>query len=110
MARPLARPGLPQAVRRPFSPDPKERHMDDLTRIKGIGKTYAVRLAQAGFETYAALANATGEAELQKLQEAGFESGVVEMWAKEAAALVAEEAAREAEAKEEAEKDAAAQA
>lgn len=62
--------------------------MDDLTKIKGIGKATAKKLADAGFGTYAALAAATGEDSLAKLQDAGVFAPEVHAWASEAAELI----------------------
>lgn len=63
--------------------------MDDLTTIKGIGKATAKKLAAAGYDSYAALAGATGAADLAKLQDAGFATVEIDAWVKAAAELVA---------------------
>lgn len=60
--------------------------MDDLTKIKGIGKATAGKLADAGFDSFAKLAALTDE-ELAKLQEAGFAVSDIDAWKTAAAEL-----------------------
>lgn len=62
--------------------------MDDLTKIKGIGKATAKKLAAAGFDTYTALAAATDAASLVTLQDAGFATVDIDAWAAAAAGLI----------------------
>lgn len=62
--------------------------MDDLTRIKGIGKATARKLAEAGYGSYAALAGARKAVDLRKLQEAGFATVEIDAWVTAAAGLV----------------------
>ena len=61
--------------------------MDDLTKIKGIGKATAEKLAAAGYATFAALAAATDAADLRKLQDAGFATVDIDRWVMSAAEL-----------------------
>lgn len=60
--------------------------MDDLTKIKGIGKATAEKLGAAGFSTFAALALATTTDDLKLLQEAGFAQADIEKWSEAAKA------------------------
>ena len=69
--------------------------MDDLTKIKGIGKASAKKLIAAGYSTYAALAGATGAADLAKLQDAGFATVEIDAWVMAAAELVAADTSSE---------------
>ncbi len=62
--------------------------MDDLTKIKGIGKSTAARLADAGFGTCAQLAEAGTPENLKKLQEAGFATVDIDRWALAASDLL----------------------
>lgn len=62
--------------------------MDDLTRIKGIGKSTAARLADAGFGTYAQLAEGGKPENLKKLQDAGFATVDIDRWTLAAADLI----------------------
>ena len=63
--------------------------MDDLTKIKGVGKASATKLAAAGYDSFAALAAATTAEDLTKLQEAGFAVAEIDQWVKAAAELAA---------------------
>lgn len=65
--------------------------MDDLTKIRGIGKAAAKRLTAAGYGSYAALAAATDAAALAKLQKAGFATVDINAWVVAADALIAAE-------------------
>lgn len=66
--------------------------MDDLTKIKGIGKSTAAKLAGAGFDTYSLLAQAGTAENLRKLQDAGFATVDIDRWAQEAVGMTGDAA------------------
>ena len=67
--RPTPQPAAAPNATRTTATEKKTAKPDDLTVIKGIGPTFAKRLTEAGFTSFASLADASSE-ELREVTKA----------------------------------------